>query len=218
MARHLKVWGAEARLGGHPYRTLISLPCSRNLRIGIVSDCRRRALPISPAQWRLAPAASSPRCRGPWFRAASKTSRRPADDPLRDGDRAHVLAAPAFDASANGMCSLANVRAGGTQDTAQDANMAGTVSVAGRSNRMTIGLRPELQIAGAEGPRDPIDPPSRDRPEPPLHDPPPNPPEPDQPFGDPTPLPGNDPPDPPMRFKGAGSVRLSRQGFVGRGR
>jgi hypothetical protein len=82
---------------------------------------------------------------------------------------------------------------------AQDLNMAGTVSVAGRSNRMTIGLRPELQSAGAAGPRDPSDPPGRDRPEPPVHDPPANPPEPDQPFGDPTPLPGNDPPDPPMR-------------------
>jgi hypothetical protein len=82
---------------------------------------------------------------------------------------------------------------------AQDADTAGTVSVAGRSNRMTIGSRSELEIAGAEGPRDPNDPPGRDRPEPPVRDPPPNPPEPDQPFGDPTPLPGNDPPNPPMR-------------------
>src|SRR5690242_7700420 len=97
------------------------------------------------------------------------------------------------------MCRLANIGRAELKTKAQDANMAGTVSVAGRSNRMTIGLRPELQSAGSEGPRDPSDPPGRDRPEPPVHDPPPNPPEPDQPFGDPTPLPGNDPPDPPMR-------------------
>jgi len=52
----------------------------------------------------------------------------------------------------------------------------------------------------ANGPRKPDDPPLRDTPEPPMHDPPADPTgEPQQPFGDPTPLPGNDPPDPPMR-------------------
>ncbi len=98
---------------------------------------------------------------------------------------------------------------------AQDANTAGTAFgrqwperflVASRPNRMAIGLRTELQRAGAEGPREPNDPPGRDRPEPPIHDPPPNPPEPDQPFGDPTPLPGNDPPDPPIRLSNEAEV------------
>jgi hypothetical protein len=50
------------------------------------------------------------------------------------------------------------------------------------------------------GPPKPDDPPLRDKPEPPIHDPPVDPTqEPEQPFGDPTPLPGNDPPDPPMK-------------------
>jgi hypothetical protein len=60
-------------------------------------------------------------------------------------------------------------------------------------------LNPALPRA-ANRPRKPDDPPLRDKPEPPIHDPPADPThEPDQPFGDPTPLPGNDPPDPPMK-------------------
>jgi len=72
----------------------------------------------------------------------------------------------------------------------------------GRFDRMNIYSEPYLQQGAADGPRKPNNPPLRDRPEPPIHDPPPNPPEPDQPFGDPTPLPGNDPPDPPMKVDG----------------
>ena len=106
------------------------------------------------------------------------------------------------------MIRLAIVRAGRAgRRISRLRRRPGTVPAAGRSNRMTICWRPELQSAASEGPREPNDPPARDRPEPPardrpeppVRDPPPNPPEPDQPFGDPTPLPGNDPPDPPMR-------------------
>lgn len=65
--------------------------------------------------------------------------------------------------------------------------------------RMDDRLKPAFPRA-ASGPRKPDDPPLRDKPEPPIHDPPADPThEPEQPFGDPTPLPGNDPPDPPMK-------------------
>ena len=65
--------------------------------------------------------------------------------------------------------------------------------------RMDDRLKPACPRA-AGGPRKPDDPPLRDKPEPPIHDPPADPThEPEQPFGDPTPLPGNDPPDPPMK-------------------
>jgi len=61
------------------------------------------------------------------------------------------------------------------------------------------------------GPRKPDDPPLRDKPEPPIHDPPADPThEPEQPFGDPTPLPGNDPPDPPMKVNMRGNVSMLR--------
>lgn len=71
-----------------------------------------------------------------------------------------------------------------------------------RPGRSTC-MNDRQKIAGARtanGPRTPDDP-LRDKPEPPIHDPPTDPThDPEQPFGDPTPLPGNDPPDPPMKM------------------
>ncbi len=76
---------------------------------------------------------------------------------------------------------------------------AGTVSVADRCTCMDDRPNPAFRRA-ANGPRKPDDLPLRDKPEPPMHDPPADPTqEPAQPFGDPTPFPGNDPPNPPMR-------------------
>ena len=116
------------------------------------------------------------------------------DRGLRDAEQGRFASDEKVDAI------LAKLRgastAGGTTSLPRGRRAGGTSAAAVRFIPMSN--HDPLPLAAGD-PRKPGDPPMRDKPEPPIQDPPADPSkEPDQPFGDPTPIPGNDPPDPPL--------------------